>query len=527
MSKWQLPSQKGTELWPSATRSPTKLVIDGVEPGSDLAVEISKRFAGPINQFHQAQAQKYSLSTNQNQQGISARPGIKMQYQNLQGQETLRVKVDEEIIEQVKKEIKPPVPWDWVQVDISIPDNDGYLTSILAQIVRPPQLALTPGATLPWEGFAYADPYSDQYTSDGTEKPLIQFAGSPALPVNYSEVPAPSSAQIASLLIDLRTLHNYSEVRVDLYGNLDPRPNSFVRRPDPYKSYYAAYLNNSLEFGEYTLVGQPTAADFFDEYPEMSGYSYTQTSIVALPLWASSDPDSPASLYSQDVIHREFIGNAAGNYFNRLQSWNGSNWSSPSSVLIQDNWDRHQPPILGATTQLPSDSRFIGTVEWRFAVHANFGSTKTWYDGSTGPAVSYARLDTPPSPDQLDFPPPVDGSARGGALNVKFFHMPAYIFDSVPNPSARDATITARAFRGTPDWFSQEYLYEDPDFNLYYNRWEIATKFPDAVNLGVIAPAVTIVGRARSSNLTEYNNLDFLGSVYFYQKDGAVVWKPA
>lgn len=65
MFKWNLPNQKGTNLWPQTTRQPTKVAIQGIDPNSTLARAAVHKFRNQINHFQRSQQQNYALGTHE------------------------------------------------------------------------------------------------------------------------------------------------------------------------------------------------------------------------------------------------------------------------------------------------------------------------------------------------------------------------------------------------------------------------------------------------------------------------------
>lgn len=230
MSRWQLPTQKGTTLWPNATRSPTKIVIEGVEAGTDLAREISKRLEGEIRQFHNAQAQNYSLGISENHQAQRIKPGLSMQYQNLQGQETIRVKVTEKVIKELSKKPKKPKPTrDMVRIEFVYDESPYADIEHSAYLVKPELARIADFFGTPCPGVARENSFSG--TDDGSEEPAISYPPRNSAKARFEGaviIDNTSEGHIhrSTLLIDLKAeaVRDEPVVIVDIYGRVTANP---------------------------------------------------------------------------------------------------------------------------------------------------------------------------------------------------------------------------------------------------------------------------------------------------------------
>lgn len=125
MSRFRLPTQKGTELFPATTRLPVMVRFQGVPPGSPLARALYEQLRGKIDRFYDRQAQNYSLSVVEVSAKLAKIDGVTMRYTALQGVERIDVTVPVELIEKVIKELEPEperkgdyLPW--VVVDVRV-----------------------------------------------------------------------------------------------------------------------------------------------------------------------------------------------------------------------------------------------------------------------------------------------------------------------------------------------------------------------------------------------------------------------
>lgn len=246
MSKFILPTQKGTETFPAVMKAPTAVRIHGVEPHSEAARVLTSRFAAHINHFHVSQAQKYSLSTVENYRAHATYPGLKMTYTNLQGHETIDIVVADEVLEEEKKRQVKISP-DFGVVDIVVQDSAMIECRFEATLLRPAvprdewQLNRSPN---PFRGVEYDDGLDFDY-SDGVynlapawgSTAIIQLCDSHATTGAISGIPN----RVSSLLVDFRPLGPTQPVTVDLYAWMEQGPTTYTQGPQ----YFVGYTQTS------------------------------------------------------------------------------------------------------------------------------------------------------------------------------------------------------------------------------------------------------------------------------------------
>ena len=96
VSKFWLPTQKGTELFPEVTRVPTRLrvIVNGEAAPQAVASQVANDYAAELSRFHYAQAQQYSLSLIESYKAqAEIAPGVIAIYNNQQGVEYLTLQV--------------------------------------------------------------------------------------------------------------------------------------------------------------------------------------------------------------------------------------------------------------------------------------------------------------------------------------------------------------------------------------------------------------------------------------------------
>jgi hypothetical protein len=208
VSKWQPPTQKGTELFPDV-KGPTVIRVRGVEPGSDQAQRIVGKFASQIGHFHRSQMQKYSLSTIENYRAHGAYPGLKMTYTNLQGQETIYIDVTGEVGDEQQE--KPRRLPDWALVQFDFPHHEELVSTEMYAVIRNTEFDTKQLGTGTAEASEWYKPFARvAYAGTASDKD----SGDAALTETTDTLKM-------SLLLDLRPYHSSpraSGVVVDVYA---------------------------------------------------------------------------------------------------------------------------------------------------------------------------------------------------------------------------------------------------------------------------------------------------------------------
>ncbi len=208
MSKWQLPTIKGTEVNPQATRAPPIVRVHGVE--AEVGQLLLNHFAGRIGQFHMAQAQKYALGTAVIQKGMLDHPDVKMRYTNQYGTEIITVDVHPQVIEELVK--KPPVFWDFALIEIVVAEAEYVALQGWAYLTTPLEAEILPASELPFAGVAV----------DIDQWPVVDRMINSPNPDDVVFERTGEGEWVASFLVDLRPARGMSAVIVDLHATASP-----------------------------------------------------------------------------------------------------------------------------------------------------------------------------------------------------------------------------------------------------------------------------------------------------------------
>lgn len=541
MSKWQLPTQKGTTVFPQVTTAPTKVRFDGVPAGSDLAKHLYRQFAPQINHFHRAQAQKYSLSTIENYRAHGTYPGLKMTYTNLQGQETVQITVTAPV-PTPNPQPKPKPFWDWVQIDIDIPNTWNVATSeatyglFHAVLVRPTLAEIGPADVEPFLGVAGE---RVGYPSDQTSSPVVQYPLDTFCPYPVvGPVSETTDHQTASLLIDVRGLHDYTEIKVDLYGNLTPLADTETEHVTVTGTQYAGEWNGN------SFVGRNiwTEAEYLEAFPELAAYGIVRVNTGLTPPFfdANAFALGEAYLYSvltnfNNVASLE-VGNSVSTFYN--QRWDVDNIGGVRSYFVDDPnplWSTYSPEALGIEAPHPQYGAGTGTITWRFAYWAENLNNPTgpfdydWGNGTTGPPPNLSPIGPADDTNNSARDDGSFGYAFTGAAYAIYYYMPTYetTYTYEPNPISRTCTMRAAIFKGTPPWVVGWHIPLTVG-GVYY-QWDLADKFPTHIDMTTLTDELVISNSPGAGDGTLHNHYDmtFLGSIFFYQQGGAVVFRPA
>jgi hypothetical protein len=266
MKKWQLPTQKGTELWPRTTVPPPKLVIEGVRTGTPIYRYIATKFSGRLNKFVQGARQAYALSSTESVKQRAIWGDGRATYANLQGQEYILLEVDHRVF---APQESPGVDyWDFALIEIRVPDY--YTFSQVqglyayAHMTCPIEQRLQPGDVWPVAGVASNLSIYTRTTPDR----IINAAESDDFVRSAIHT---GTDTYASFTVDLRPARGLSAAMVDLHARVS------VANVYPVSSWFTT--------GDDTSSGAPSG-DPGGHLPEI------YTTLIR------DDPDSAAGIYA-------------------------------------------------------------------------------------------------------------------------------------------------------------------------------------------------------------------------------------
>ena len=126
-SSFNLPNQKGTELWPQETALPANVRFVAFDESGSEQRDFLREYGGRIRQFHQAQAQNYALTDSADaRRSINLDDRFRVTYSNLMGMETITV----------EKTLPPkPKPSKEEEEEQPLYDNDPYVFIGMRRIV--------------------------------------------------------------------------------------------------------------------------------------------------------------------------------------------------------------------------------------------------------------------------------------------------------------------------------------------------------------------------------------------------------
>lgn len=117
MPKFQLPTQKGTDVFDIVTRTPPLLRWQGVNPRSPQAQDLWGRFGGAVQQFYLSQAHNYALSPiGQMNTTRKLDENVIVRYSNQFGREAITVYVNPSAVAPVT----PPRP----EIQLAFPEEE-------------------------------------------------------------------------------------------------------------------------------------------------------------------------------------------------------------------------------------------------------------------------------------------------------------------------------------------------------------------------------------------------------------------
>lgn len=342
----QLPSQKGTELWPNTTQMPTKLVIKGVDGGTPLAAAIVDHFDGRLKSFHAKQQQNYALSATAQHRAHVEWKGGRATYVNQGGQEYLTLEVDPELLTALETKDKP-VP-DFCVVDIAIRNSADIYAEFGAAVIAPQIARVSP----PPSPGVEMDYLNAPDWSSLNPKAFMRYAAKELSTGNVAV-----ANRVSSLLVDFRNMPENAMVSIDLYGQLypdnnqldpapqiflgyQPNPSSAFNAPTPGELYTASSLVDTITYTiKYGMLNVPDVVT----WPGGTGNSINQ--VTAYEQGRAPDGSTYASPYV--------------NYYNNNTVYEYQYQSSWSPVLTDLNYGLNGGKLVSRVVYSPGDPQFV------------------------------------------------------------------------------------------------------------------------------------------------------------------------
>lgn len=446
MSNYLPPIRKGSEVLTGYMHPPTKVVFQGVPPGSSAPHELYKAFAPQINHFHRSQAQKYSLSPIENYRAYGVYLGLRMTYTNLHGQETIHIEVETQGGQPV---VVPSDYWDFADIEIlvegvpQVQSSFGWAGGIFAAYITSPNVS----------GDITVDTFNARgvaSTIQQSQDTLIMFADDPFGPSIPQLAQVDDGLYGASLRVDLRPFRGLSAVTIDLYGYMSPY---FSDGPIVGRTA-AAMVGRHGTFGSPDILRIYTDHDrVIALYPELDAvwganwYQYTPSD----PGWATHLNDGG---YGYDYTWT--VASTPGNWFG------GAN----------PNGER---PFFGHTIETVPIAYFDGTT----LASIEYSNYWEWID-LTPPTGPEARTDSIPEP-----PPGFNGV---NPYTVSFYWTDNYTYYE---PTYGDggtfypnypAEVRGALFKGNP--MTGRSLHYNDNNNASYRRWESQAAYPNRWGTG-------------------------------------------
>lgn len=483
MSKWQLPNQKGTELWPSATRSPVKVIVEGAELSRNQAAVLKRQLEGVVNQFYMAAAQNYALGVATNQKTRKALPGVRMQYENVQGQEIVRVSVSKQFARQLEEKKTEKSPWECAIVELVWQDAPIRSPNLAAFMVSP---ELAPLAEAPLDGttsYPGVAVNGRAWDSGGAfgEEPAIAF---PNYPVTFFKNGATENR--ASLRVDLRPFAKHAVVRVEIWGQVPEYTRYVEDRSIVTESFLwafegraagadFAYLGPKSPLRIYRNPGFPYLAEIFPELAVYANnwYSYTPGSVSG----PGSQPQPPSYL------------------FDGTQSY--------SLNVDSMTWPASSPNVPRNPTEMLAKWAPVAPVELTY-----WDAENLWLKKRVANTVRFLDPALTPYDNIAPPEPPANGLWDFGGTNFTDYYVPIFggsFVTSYPSLSARVEIGMSKA--EVADAWSQS----ETVGGWYSTLWEFRSKFPDRLPMEergtTVIPSYEIVGDASIRNHLGYTLL--------------------
>jgi len=577
---WQLPTQKGTEVFPETTKVPVKVVMT-VPPSADRAAaqRVYERNQGVINKFYLKAAQQHALGIVDVTAMQMQVPGMKLRYSNNQGVEAVFVEVSDTVTKQEGGEEKKGWEWDFLLVDIEVPVwSTGYAEKPTERASRLFTAArmVTPGASDPEDIPQALDQQlfdSDLQQSAGDE-PMLQFGGA-SRAEQIGTTTDEEDKQVSSLLVDIRPYHTLPVIELDIYARLDPYGigkemaavlvRSVRSGVGDTRCFYIGSMLTYIATNYPALSSQITSNQAMSppsNLDTLMPYPYDRTNVpeeVLLDNSAFSPPIATTALHSPGA---EWIKNNADIFVQHLWGatnsgqWSNVGFSSPYSWAVgswtsgadmpawKATFDGISGSASGETLPLPFNVPGIGAVTQR-------GDPFWYYDGDNLPAEDWFADYGGAGELSSGAPPNVTGTPDTGSVYAEIFGWGqvynTYVYrltaTTAPDFVQTEATVKASAFRGfgfegtgavwkwskhRADSFSD--LWESLGGQaLQYAQWEIEDKYPDRFETGPLVPNDAVPELVITNETVPENpgSGQYLGRLTFFQEQGAFAFKPA
>jgi len=420
VSKFYLPTQKGTQLFPTTVVAPPIVRWVGVDPRTADGQAILDTFGSAITAFHMQQAHNHSLSVNTQSRGfVQLAPNLGVQYVNQGGAEYITIYAQlAPPVEEKKPEVEKPV----TPVACWFPENGvhGMLTDMfpsLALDISPArslvyqpeyygwQFLSTPG-TVPLNFDIPLVVKGQSYTEIGISDLYEITFGGTAFPTSVVDgsVGFPQSSPSVS--------YTFGSPRFTLIGGP-----AIGRTPD--SQTFVGLVTSSVRMGygseqfggtrrKCVVIEWVTSNAFETSVPENTTYTQTRTCqlILVEALHRDGRPTCPAMIgfsarfdqVSNYGPYNTSYGLAASLYPRYIPANTSSNDSSGYLGTLAPPWLGSTPPVSGSSILCTA-----GTVEPLLELDFDFGGGELnqydEWDLANGPTIVWVALD--PSTGEL------------------------------------------------------------------------------------------------------------------------------
>lgn len=522
MKRWQLPTQKGVELFPRATVSPPKLIIQGVETGTPLYRAVAARFGSELKRFHGKAQQTYALSTVDVMKLRQTIPGARMSYANIQGQEIISLEVDHSVFAELYDRTKDW--WEWALIYFVVPNIEQamFAAFMKAPLLQPltPELTFAKGVSVDYGGAGQGDKpmsFPDTSNTQFMRLPNVTMVG------NYT---------MASLLVDLTVQDAASQVVIDVYGNLPPEYDLLCGRQN---SYLPVVVNiafppqNPVPTG---LVPVTLDSVFWELY---GSFSFRATNCEIETVWFRLGSGTnnfgsgtlPARL-SQTWDYEDSTGETHTITISAVRS--GSSLTVTISTTASDLG------VYGSwTTAGPTSNPLDSDGWWTFTVSGET-NTNGWVTGAHNGSANIRYTSPARSGETLDYRETWSvANVPGGTTFDEQTNYTAQFIPYLENNTGDDSAdlvlhntrnLTVRGFsgkRGPPEWNFAERTSSISTFNT----WERSETYPELIDTVVVRDDLQISSEGYSPGGSLFNHfgMTFLGTLIIDRVHGGISWQ--
>jgi hypothetical protein len=463
-----------SRLPPEFGETPTKVVFEGVEPGSAEAQRLYHERISEISSFHQKARQNRMISESPTSSMQQALPnGDQLRYTFNNGVENIHVRLSTKSRGgEAARRSDQKRPWDFALIELTLPDMTK--TAAVFGAFETPRGHHDEGVAADDNGGrTFSDnPYLE--FASGTEEILATIPG--------------MAPQISSLKVDLTKVRGNNPVDIDLYGFIRVYSEPGTTPTD--SGRIAEVMRSYTTFGGSRPHGQEVLHERV-LFPIAS----TDVIVALFPELSSVRLYVPGE---HNIITNALTGTAYEplGYPNWGPDWaqDPPSWISQFGGAYSEVTEYYVPGVIKSIKRIGSQWRVYGAGTW-----------------------------TPGPPPSGGYSPGVQYEFEGWCYEQYF----GPLYEPVPQYISRTGQLTAVFFQGSPMDSVSYYPYSD--IGKFFYRWENKATYPGRWNSKVISTTVPLhtIDPPIVTSIENHFGMPYLGRVRLDADNATAKWLPA